>query len=86
MSGCLEMQIKVFQHDSSFPLLFQLCERCLWVAAYFVTGGLCFLQDPNVNNIVAATTFFSQAGATLCLVLYLALATYADIPALIFAS
>jgi AP-2 complex subunit alpha len=42
--------------------------------------------DPNVNNIVAATTFFSQAGATLCLVLYLALATYADIPALIFAS
>jgi AP-2 complex subunit alpha len=24
--------------------------------------------DPNVNNIVAATTFFSQAGATLCLV------------------
>jgi hypothetical protein len=45
-----------------------------------------FLQDPNVNNIVAATTFFSQAGATLCLVLYLALATYADIPALIFTS
>jgi AP-2 complex subunit alpha len=27
-----------------------------------------FLQDPNVNNIVAATTFYSQAGATLCLV------------------
>ncbi|KAH9571656.1 hypothetical protein CY35_02G105700 [Sphagnum magellanicum] len=24
--------------------------------------------DPNVNNIVAATTFYSQAGATLCLV------------------
>jgi len=55
-------------------------------SSIFCDRWIMFLQDPNVNNIVAATTFFSQAGATLCLVLYLALATYVDIPALISAS
>jgi hypothetical protein len=44
----------------------------LWLQANWTTAGFVFLQDPNVNNIVAATTFYSQAGATLCLVLYLA--------------